>query len=69
MSPEEIEIREKLVAQFSAYLAKGVAPDEVGRMVVAAVKANRLYVLTDRVIADPIPARTKALLDAMPADP
>jgi len=67
MTPEEVEIREKLLAQLSAYLAKGVAPDDVGRMVLAGVKANRLYILTDRVIGDLITARTKALLDAMPA--
>jgi hypothetical protein len=67
MTPEEVEIREKLLAQLSAYLAKGVAPDDVGRMVLAGVKANRLYILTDRLIGDPITARTKALLDAMPA--
>jgi hypothetical protein len=36
-------------------------------MVLAGVKANRLYILTDRVIGDLITARTKALLDAMPA--
>ena len=65
--PAEIEIRERLVAQLSAYLASGVAPDEVGRMVIAGVKANRLYILTDRVIAGPIPARTKSLMEAMPA--
>jgi NAD(P)-dependent dehydrogenase (short-subunit alcohol dehydrogenase family) len=67
LTPEEVEIREKLMAWLSAYLAKGVAPDDVGRMVLAGVKANRLYVLTDRVIGDVITARTKALLDAMPA--
>jgi NAD(P)-dependent dehydrogenase (short-subunit alcohol dehydrogenase family) len=67
MTPEEVEIREKLLAWLSAYLAKGVAPDDVGRMVLAGVKANRLYILTDRVIGDLITARTKALLDSMPA--
>ena len=35
-------------------------------MVLAAVKANRLYVLTDRVMEKPIEARTKSLLDALP---
>lgn len=66
MTPEEIELRDRIVALASAYLAKGGAPDEVGRMVLAAVKANHLYILTDRAIGDPITARTKALLDAMP---
>ena len=67
MTPQEIKIQEESLAQLSADLAKGVAPDDVGRMVVAGVKANRLYILTDRVIAGPIPARTKSLMEAMPA--
>ena len=67
MTPEEIEMSDKGMAQFSAWLAKGVAPDEVGRMVLAAVKANRLYILTDRIVGDFITARTKAVLDAMPS--
>ena len=67
MTPEEIEMSDRRMAQASAYLAKGVAPDEVGRMVLAAVKANRPYILTDRVVGDFITRRTKALLDAMPA--
>ena len=47
-------------------LAHGVAPDKVGEMVLAAVKDNRLYVHTDRVMEKYIKARTKALLDACP---
>lgn len=66
MTPEEIEMSDKVMAQATAWLAKGVAPDEVGRMVLAAVKANRLYILTDRIVGDFITARTKAVLDAMP---
>ena len=42
-------------------------PDDVGRMVLDAVRENRLYVHTDRYMADMIQARCKALLDAMPA--
>jgi len=67
MTPEESEMSDKGIAQLSAYLAKGVAPDEVGRMVLAGVKANRMYIITDRAIGDLITARTKALLDAIPA--
>lgn len=67
MTPEEIEMSNKVMAQATAWLAKGVAPDEVGRMVLAAVKANRLYILTDRIVSDFITARTKAVLDAMPS--
>lgn len=67
MTAEEIEMSDKVMAQASAWLAKGVAPDEVGRMVLAAVKANRLHILTDRIGGDFITARTKAVLDAMPS--
>ena len=67
MTPEETEMSSKGMAQAAAWLAKGVAPDEVGRMVLAAVKANRLYILTDRIVGDVITARTKAVLDAMPS--
>jgi hypothetical protein len=35
-------------------------------MVLEAVRKNRLYIHTDRVMEDPIRARTRALLDAMP---
>jgi len=69
MTPEEIEMSDKTIAWFSAHLARGMAPDEVGRMVLAAVKANRLYIITDRIIGDHVAARTKALLDAMPPLP
>jgi len=36
-------------------------------MVLQAVLENRLYIHTDRVVYAAIEARTKALLDAMPA--
>jgi NAD(P)-dependent dehydrogenase (short-subunit alcohol dehydrogenase family) len=49
-------------------LAGGVPPDKVGRMVLDAVNANRLYIHTDRIMIRPIEARTAALLDAMPAE-
>lgn len=48
------------------YLKKGTHPDRVGEMVLDAVRANRLYIHTDRVMCDRIEARAKALLDAMP---
>jgi hypothetical protein len=35
-------------------------------MVLAAVKENRLYIHTDRVMEKYIKARTKALLDSLP---
>jgi hypothetical protein len=49
-------------------LANGVPPDAVGRMVLDAVRTNRLYIHTDRIMIRPIQARTAALLDAMPAE-
>jgi hypothetical protein len=30
------------------------------------VKANRLYILTDRIVEKYVEARTKAILDALP---
>jgi NAD(P)-dependent dehydrogenase (short-subunit alcohol dehydrogenase family) len=49
-------------------LAQGVSPDAVGEIVLTAVRENRLYVHTDRVMYAAIQARTRALLDAMPAE-
>jgi NAD(P)-dependent dehydrogenase (short-subunit alcohol dehydrogenase family) len=63
---EESKIWEAVTEQVTARLAHGVAPDEVGEMVLAGVKANRPYILTDRVMEKWIEARTKALLDALP---
>jgi NAD(P)-dependent dehydrogenase (short-subunit alcohol dehydrogenase family) len=63
---EESKAWEALTEQVTAQLARGVTPDEVGEMVLAAVKENRLYVHTDRVMEKYIKARTKALLDALP---
>ena len=48
------------------FLKEGVSAERVGEMVLAAVLGNRLYIHTDRIMAEPIKARTKALLDAMP---
>lgn len=48
------------------YLANCAQPDAVGDMVTAAIRENRLYVHTDRSAIEPIKARTKALLEAMP---
>jgi hypothetical protein len=35
-------------------------------MVLKAVRQNSLYIHTDRIMEEPIKARTKALLDALP---
>ena len=48
------------------WLRDGVKPDDVGRMVLDAVRGDRLYVHTDRSVADQIAQRCDALLQAMP---
>jgi NAD(P)-dependent dehydrogenase (short-subunit alcohol dehydrogenase family) len=63
---QEARIWEEATRQATDNLAHGVAPDKVGEMVLAAVKANRLYILTDRIMEKFIEARTKALLEALP---
>ncbi len=66
LNAEEAKTWVAVTDQVTAMLARGVAPDKVGEMVLAAVKENRLYVHTDRVMEKSIIARTKALLDALP---
>lgn len=63
---EEANTWEAITERGTAYLATGVAPDQVGEMVLAGVKANRPYIITDRLVEKFIVARTKALLDALP---
>jgi len=58
---------EDRMRRMTNWLASGVAPDAVGQMVLKAVEENRLYIHTDRVMYAAIEARTRALLDAMPA--
>jgi NAD(P)-dependent dehydrogenase (short-subunit alcohol dehydrogenase family) len=66
LNADEAKTWETITERVTAYLATGVAPDQVGEMVLAGVKANRLYILTDRIVEKRIEARTKALLDALP---
>ena len=56
------------VRRMTDILARGVAPDAVGQMVLTAVQENRLYVHTDRIMFAGIEARTRALLAARPPD-
>ena len=63
---EETKMWEAALTRAKAFLAAGVDPNEVGEMVLAAVKADRLYIHTDRIVAGLIEARTKALLEALP---
>lgn len=48
-------------------LASGASPDQVGSDVVQAISENRLYVLTSRVGAEQVAARSDAIIAAMPA--
>ena len=59
---------EERILRTTEWLALGVAPDDVGRLVLSAVLENRLYIHTDRAVYALIEARTRALLDAMPAE-
>lgn len=52
----------------SAIEEYGLDPDQVAAMVVAAVRADQLYVHTDRMMLEPITARTQQLLAAMPLE-
>jgi NAD(P)-dependent dehydrogenase (short-subunit alcohol dehydrogenase family) len=65
LTPAQMVERDKRLAMATAFLAQGVPPDEVGNMVLSAVKANRLHIFTDRIVAPFVESRTKALLDAM----
>jgi NAD(P)-dependent dehydrogenase (short-subunit alcohol dehydrogenase family) len=67
MTPEERERQNELTEMAAAFLAGGTPPDDVGQMVLAAVKANRLYIHTDRIMAELVESRARALLDAMPS--
>jgi NAD(P)-dependent dehydrogenase (short-subunit alcohol dehydrogenase family) len=50
----------------TAVQAVGADPNDVGEMVLGAVKTDRFYIHTDRTMAEMIAARTRVLLDAMP---
>jgi NAD(P)-dependent dehydrogenase (short-subunit alcohol dehydrogenase family) len=65
-SAEEAKAWDAALEPAKEFLAMGVDPNDVGEMVLAAVKANRLYIHTDRMVKGLIEARSKALLDAFP---
>jgi NAD(P)-dependent dehydrogenase (short-subunit alcohol dehydrogenase family) len=67
LTPQQIELRDQRLAMTTAFLASGTSVDAVGKMVLAAIKANALYIHTDRIMVESIKARTQALLDAMPS--
>ena len=65
-SEEQRELAAQHLALANRILQAGVSPDTVGEMVLDGVLGNRLYIHTDRIMANAIEARAKALLDAMP---
>lgn len=66
-SDEDRRRNSERVARVSRLLEQGVSVDAVGEMVLSAVRSNRLYVHTDRSMAEAIAQRGKAILDAVPA--
>ncbi|ABS62642.1 short-chain dehydrogenase/reductase SDR [Parvibaculum lavamentivorans DS-1] len=66
LADEERRQGAERIAEAIEYLNQGVSIDDVGEMVLKAVRDNALYVHTDRSAAKLIQVRTKALLDAMP---
>lgn len=58
---------DEFFAFFRPQLAKGTPPDEVGRMVVAAVERNQQFVLTDSIATPYLKRRTDEIIEAMPA--
>ena len=50
----------------TAFLHQGVSIEAVGAMVLDAVRHDRLYIHTDRIMAELVEARTKEILEAMP---
>ncbi len=54
-------------AHMTQLLKQGTSIDAVGAMVLEAIRTNRLYIHTDRLMEEAIKARTQALLDAMPS--
>ena len=67
LSVEERARAAERVAMMSDFLKQGVTPEEVGRMVLAAIHEDRLFIHTDRIMADAVIARSAAILAAVPA--
>jgi NAD(P)-dependent dehydrogenase (short-subunit alcohol dehydrogenase family) len=68
MSKSQLDKARAESAAMKDQLSQGVSPDDVGALVLEAVRSNHLYVHTDRLMAPYVAARTRALLDAMPAE-
>ena len=57
---------EKMEADTHEFLQTGASPEEVGAMVLEAVKNNCLFIVTDRIFEEPVRLRTEAILNALP---
>jgi NAD(P)-dependent dehydrogenase (short-subunit alcohol dehydrogenase family) len=68
MSEEQLKTARARNAQWLAYLAGGVSPDAVGEQVLEAVRADQLYIHTDRSMGERIAARAEALIAALPPE-
>jgi NAD(P)-dependent dehydrogenase (short-subunit alcohol dehydrogenase family) len=58
---------QEALAKATAWLATSTPPDSVGPMVLDAMRAGRLHIYTDDVMAEPIKRRTRLLLEALPS--
>ena len=56
-----------VLARAHEWLAKGTPPNVVGQMVLDAITAERLHILTDEMIADMVAQRSQRILDALPS--
>ena len=67
LTPADRARQQEMVDLASTFLLeRGTPPDDVGQMVLAAVKANRPWIHTDRIMAERIRERTEEVLAAMP---
>jgi NAD(P)-dependent dehydrogenase (short-subunit alcohol dehydrogenase family) len=58
---------QEALAAVTAWLANGTPPNAVGTMVLDAMRAGRLYIHTDDIMAELIKKRTELLLAALPS--
>jgi NAD(P)-dependent dehydrogenase (short-subunit alcohol dehydrogenase family) len=55
------------LARSHDWLAAGTPPNAVGQMVLDAITAERLHILTDELVADMVAQRAHRILDALPS--
>jgi len=67
MSADQERQRAEQLDRTRQWLQQGASIDDVGEMVLKAVRENSLYIHTDRAVERLIKDRTKALLAAMPS--